>query len=176
MAEIVNLRTYRTRMVEQRGFGPWQKRFGETYDQKTILADLSDKTLYLLAQPGEEYSVAFYELIMGILGIGKALKFYYLDEKEQIMVMNSQLFLADQVRFEMMRRLGWLKSFPCDSYSLLEIVEDFDKVDALCKRKIPEIAAHHPNYPDLKEIVGMDREVLIRRMLPEALEAFKQRL
>ena len=61
---------------------------------------------------------------MGILGLGAAPKFNYLDREEQMMVVDIHLFLADQVRFEMMRRLGWLDNFTCERYRLLEMVQE----------------------------------------------------
>ncbi|OEU63419.1 MAG: hypothetical protein BBJ57_06665 [Desulfobacterales bacterium PC51MH44] len=176
MTKIVNLLAYRTKAVEQRGFGPWNKRFGESYCKETRLSDISDRTLYLLALPGEDSSVAFYEMIMGVLDLGGALKFYYLDKEKQMMVMDIHFFLVDQVRFEMMRRLGWLDSFNSEQYSLLEMVQDFDKVKVHCKVRPPELTESHPDYGAYRKLTSMDRETFIRRMLPTAIETFKDRL
>ncbi|UCE55751.1 MAG: hypothetical protein JSV31_09955, partial [Desulfobacterales bacterium] len=93
MTKIVNLQTYRNKALEQRSFGPWQKRFGETYGIQTMLSDLSDKTLYYLALPGDNSSNAFYEFIMGVLYLGPAPKFHYLENKDQLMVVDIHLFL-----------------------------------------------------------------------------------
>ena len=176
MADIVNLRTYRTNALEQRAFSPWHKRFGELHSQKTRLADLSDRTLYFLALPGEENAVAFYELIMGTLDLGSAVKFYYLESKQQMMVMDIHLFLADQVRFEMLQRLNWLTRYPCTQYSLLEMVQDFDKVKVACMEKSPELAESHPGFAAYNKLAGGDKEVFIRRMLPQALKTYKEKL
>jgi len=175
MAEIVDIRAYRNTVAEQKGFGPWRKRFGESYDQNTTLSDLSDTSLYFLATPGEEHALAFYELIMGILGTGEALKFYYLEKQEQMMVMDIHLFMADQVRFEMLRRLGWLDSFACENHALLEMVRNFDKVKIPCKSNPPKLAKSHPEYAAYKQLSRMDKDVFIRRMLPKSLEAFKKK-
>ncbi|MDH4010686.1 MAG: hypothetical protein OEU55_08220, partial [Desulfobacterales bacterium] len=99
MTKVVDLHHYRTKVIEQRAFGPWQKRFGETYDANTCLSDLSDKTLYFLAQPGEDSSMAYYEMIMGVLDFGPATKFNYLASEQQMRVVDIHLFLADQMRF-----------------------------------------------------------------------------
>ena len=176
MANIVNLRTYRTNALEQKAFGPWHKRFGERYSQKTRIVDLSDRTLYFLALPGEENAVAFYELIMGILDLGSAVKFYYLENKEQMMVMDIHLFLADQVRFEMLQRLNWLTSYPCSEPSLLEMVRDFDKVKAACMIKSPKLAESHSDFAAYSKLAEGDKEVFIRRMLPQALKIYKEKL
>ena len=176
MADIVNLRTYRTNALEQRAFSPWHKRFGELYSQKTRLSDLSDRTLYFLALPGEENALAFYEIIMGILDMGSAVKFYYLESQEQMMVMDIHLFLADQVRFEMLQRLKWLVSFPCERYSLVEMVQTYDNIIDLCRNNPPELAESHPDFSAYKKLTSGDKEVFIRRMLPQALETYKEKL
>ena len=176
MSKIVNIQAYRNKVLAQRSFGPWQKRFGEFYDLKTRLSDLSDKTIYYLAVPGDNSSVAFYELIMGILNLGAAPKFFYLANKEQLMVVDIHLFLADQVRFEMMRRLGWLWRFPSEQITLVDIVQKTGELKAKSKGNPPELAESHPEYGAYQKLTVGDKEVFIRRMLQEALEVFKKRL
>jgi len=85
MTKIVDLQSFRERALEQKSFGPWQKRFGESFGAHTRISDLSDKTLFSLAQPGETSTTAFYELIMGALDLGPAAKFYYLANDEQML-------------------------------------------------------------------------------------------
>jgi len=174
MTKVVDLQIYRTRAVEQRGFGPWQKRFAETFDSTTRLEDLSDSTLYFLAQPGEMSSIAYYEVIMGVLGLGPAAKFYYLNNSDQMRVVDLHLFLADQVRFEMMRRLKWITGFEGIKYSILEILQKFDTVKENCRANPPMLSASNSNYAEYSELTPGDKEVFIRRMLQEALEEFKK--
>ena len=176
MKKVVDLQTYRTRALEQRGFGPWQKRFEEFFDSTTRLVDLSNSTLYYLALPGESSSVAYYEFIMGILNLGAAPKFHYLDNRYQMMVVDIHLFLADQIRFEMIRRLGWIKNFEGMNYTLLEMVQDFEKVKTKCSAHPPDLVESNPDYMTYTQLTTGDKEVFIRRMLQEALEAFKKRL
>jgi len=174
MTKIVDLQTYRTRAIEQRSFGLWQKRFAETFDSTTRLEDLSDATLYFLAQPGELSSVAYYEIIMGVLDLGAATKFYYLNNSDQMRVVDLHLLLADQVRFEMMRRLKWITGFEGVKYSILEIVQQFDTVKKICRTNPPMLSASNSNYAEYSELTPGDKEVFIRRLLQEALEAFKK--
>jgi hypothetical protein len=176
MAKIVNYQAYRTQALTQRGFGPWHKRFGESYSEQTRLSDLSEKTIYLLSLPGETSATAFYELIMGILNFGKASKFYYLDKEEQMRVVDIHLFLADQSRFEIMRRMGWLDRFTSEKYSLIEMVQAFEKVSTFCTNNPPELAESHPDHITYKAMTLLDRETFIRRMIPQALETFKKRI
>jgi hypothetical protein len=176
MADIVNLKSYRTKAVQKRGLAPWEKRFGETFKEHTCFPDLSEKTIYALAVPGEGSNTAFYELIMGILNIGKPAKFYYLEKDEQLRVVDIHLFLADQVRFEMMRRLQWLNSNPCDTYALLDMVQDFDRLRELCRSAPPQLSPLHPEFKIYNALTEGDKESFVRRLLPKALEAFKLRL
>jgi len=176
MAKIINLQLYRTIALEKRIFGPWQKRFGETYGLKTQLSDLSNNVLYCLAQPGEQSSFAYYELIMGVLGFGTAANFHYLHNEKKMLVVDIHLFLADQVRFEMMWRLEWIKAFEGKKFSLIELVKDFEKIRAKYREKPPELEESNPDYHAYIQFTREDKEVFIRRMLQKALETFKERL
>lgn len=176
MTKVVNIQVYRAKIAEQRAFGPWQKRFGESYCFKTKLSELSDKTLFFLSQPGETSAIAYYDLIMGILNFGPATKFNYLPNKEQMRVVDIHLFLADQVRFEVMRRLKWLVNLPCEKDTLVEMVQNFDTIKTACKAKPPELSASHPDYRSYQSVTNGDKEVFIRRMLRDALETFEKRL
>jgi hypothetical protein len=176
MTKVVDLQKYRTKSVEQKGFGPWQKRFAETFDSATRLENLSDSTLYYLAQPGESSSVAYYEVIMGILGLGPAIKFHYLDNSEQMLVVDLHLFLADQIRFEMMRRLNWITGFEGTRYSILEMIQEFNRVKETSRVNPPQLAGSNSDYVEYDQLTTGDKEVFIRRMLQEALDAFKKRL
>jgi hypothetical protein len=176
MTKVVNIQSYRAKVLQQRTFGHWEKRFEESYSLKTRLSDLSDKTLYFLAQPGENSSIAYYELIMGILDFGPATKFNYLPNREQMRVVDIHLFLADQVRFEVMRRLKWLVHLPCEKYNLVEMVQDFHKIKPASKASPPQLAASHPYNISYQELTNGDKEVFIRQMLRDAIEAFKDLL
>ena len=176
MTKVVDLQTYRTKAVEQRGFGPWQKRFAEKFDSTTRLEDLSDTTLYFLAQPGELSSVAYYEVIMGVLDLGAATKFHYLDNSKQMLVVDLHLLLADQVRFELMRRLKWITSFEGMKYSILEMVQKFERVKENCRVNPPALSVLNSEYAEYIQLTTGDKEVFIRRLLQQALDAFKRRL
>jgi len=176
MEKIVNLQDYRTRTGEKRGFGPWRNRFGEAFGGVSRLSDLSNRTLYLLALPGEESTEAFYELIMGVLKLGPVAKFSYLEKADQVMVMDIHLFLADQVRFEMMCRLGWLERLPCGKYRIVEMVQSLEQSKSFCEENPPKLASSHPDYEIYRKLHHMDKEASIRRMLPDALEVFRENI
>lgn len=176
MNKIVDLQSVREKALEQRSFGPWRRRFGEAYGVASRVGDLSDRTVFYLAQPGENSASAFYELILGALDWGPAARFYYLSNDEQMRVVDIHLLLADQVRFELMRRLGWVKGFPGQGVSLLELVQQAERVKTQLREQPPELDESHPDHGAFQRLAPGDRAVFIRRLLREALEAFKKQL
>lgn len=176
MGKIVDLQSYRNRALEERAFAPWQKRFSETFGVNVYLSDLSDATLMALAQPGEDHAIAFYELVMAVLNLGEGVKFYYLNKGEQLQVVDIHLFLADQVRFELMRRLGWVERYPGLSAPLVELVADFEQHRAAAAQSPPTLAPGRPDYDQYQRLTERERESFVRRLLPQALEAFRLRL
>jgi hypothetical protein len=176
MTKIINLQLYRTVVLEKRIFGPWKRRFEETYGLETRLSDLSDNVLYYLAQPGESSSVAYYELIMGVFDFGAATNFYSLNNEDKMAVVDTHLFLADQVRFETMWRLKWIKEFEARKFGLIELVQDVENLRARCKENPPKLVKSNPEYHAYTRLTHGDKEVFIRQMLQKALEAFKKRL
>jgi hypothetical protein len=91
-------------------------------------------------------------------------------------VVDIHLFLADQVRFEVMRRLKWLIKLPCEKCNLIEMVQDIDKIKPESKENPPELSASHPDNVSYQQLATGDKEVFIRRMLRDAIEAFRDRL
>ncbi|MEJ5357188.1 MAG: hypothetical protein WHT06_00815 [Desulfobacterales bacterium] len=175
-SKVVDLAAFRRKTLAQKAFGPWRARFGEEYGVETRPADLSDRTLLFLATPGDESANAFYELILGALDLGPAPRFFYLDNEEQLRVVDIHLVLADLVRFELMRRIGWLKAVPASELPLVELIRRFEEQRAALRDRPPELAESHPGYEAYRSLPRGDREVFIRRLLREAIEVFRGRL
>jgi hypothetical protein len=173
MPKIVNLQDYKSKIIEEKSFGLWQKRFDDSFSHHSKLSELSNATIYTLACPGEESTEAFYEIIMGSLDLGAPLNFPYLENEQKMMVVDIHLFLADQTRFEMMRRLGWLSDLPHESNYIVEIVLDFKRIKIT--RETPQLNPSFPNNESYQHFNSKDREAVIRSLLPMALETFKSR-
>jgi hypothetical protein len=176
MAKIVDLQDYRRKTIVDKAFGPWLKRFGEACTDDSRLADLSDATLFRLARPGDESSLAFYEFIMGVLDLDQAGSFYDLENADRLRVVDIHLFLADQVRFEMMRRLGWIERFPCQGEQLLELVRQANRLKRQSRGNPPQLAVAHPEFHLFSDLTDLDKESFIRRLLPRALDAFNEKV
>ena len=93
-----------------------------------------------------------------------------------MLVVDIHLFLADQMRFEMMRRLEWIRTFEGGKYSLLDMVQEFKNIKTKCRKHPPVLAESNLDYATYTQLTIGDKEVFIRRMLQEALDAFKERL
>jgi hypothetical protein len=76
----------------------------------------------------------------------------------------------------MMRRLEWIRIFEGVKYTLLEMVQMFERVKENCRTNPPELSASNPGYTEYILLTAGDKEVFIRRMLQDALDAFNKRL
>lgn len=172
MAQIFDIKNLRENAARQKLFGLWERRFGQSYGMQTRLADLSDQTLYELASPGDDNAVPYYEFIMAVLDLGAAGQFHYLDDEVKMQVVDLHLFLADHVRFELMRRLGWVRRFVCENYTLVEMVRKSADLQSMYRGNPPELSRTHPRYNHYIRLISREKEVFIRQMLRDALEAF----
>ncbi len=173
MVEIIPLATYRQQSMLRVGFKRWRYRFDQTFDAHTGLADLTPNTLYQLSLPGGEAITDLYSLIIGFLGYGQEVAFDDLDSKAQTLVLDIHLFVSDQLRFEMMDRLGWLERFSGNRFSLLDIVRKFELVKQSCIRQPPALAKNHSGYETYCPLFDLDQQVFLRRLFPDAMTAFK---
>lgn len=174
MAKIIPLSEYKARSALEAGYRRWRPLFNETFEADTRLSDLSPKTLCWLAEPGDESATAIHALIIGFLGYGDAVTFYSLDSKVQSQVLDIFLFLSDQIRFEMMYRLGWLECFLSSQYSLFEMVTEFECIKKRCQDQPPSLSKDHIDYETYSKLFERDQQVFIRRMLTSTLQVFKQ--
>lgn len=172
MGEIIQLGQYKTERGVRASFQPWCHFFNEEFGACTRLRDLSAATLCRLAQPGETATALIYDLILGLLGFSREDTFETLGKASQMQVIDIHLFLSDQIRFEMMHRLGWLADLTAAHHPIADMVTKFDAMKLLCRQHPPVLAPTHPQYDAYISSVARDQQVLIRRLLPSALEAF----
>ena len=174
MAVILDLQQQRRHLLAKRGFETWTRRFSDSFDEETCLEDLSDTTLRTLIQSEEASSMLLYGLIMGFMGLGKGAKFFDLESRARMEVMDISLFLLDQLRFEVMRRLGWVEPSPFCLVPLLDLVERFSTVYSGMKNQTPDLLKSHPRYREYQEVFEGDRAVFVRKMIPDAIQAFQE--
>ena len=178
MAEVIDLERFRARVAADQGFRSWLGRFQEQFGPETRWEDLSPATLLYLASPGEENLYVFFDLIMGSRGLGGSLRFR-LDDLEyavKLKIMDTALALVDRVRFELMRRLGWVEGVPGGERPIIQLVQEAWSRQVEFAREIPRLAADHPDYQAYARLNHPDRGVFIRRLIPRAVDTFRERL
>ena len=173
MAKVIVMDDYRNLQALRAGFSQWHRRFNGHFNARTCLSDLGPSTLSRLAEPGDDSTAALYSLIMGFLGYGTDEAFESLDSRKQSNILDIELFMVDQIRFEMMYRLGWLDCFIGNRFPLFEMVVGFERIKLACQNRPPQLAKVHPGYETYRLLIDSDKQVFIRRMLPLALETFK---
>jgi len=175
VAEIINLSRFRSKIAADQGFRSWLARFQEQFGPDTRLQDLSPSTLLYLATPGEENLFVFFDLVMGAQGLGGSVRFQLddLDNDLKMMIMDTAFALVDRVRFEVMRRLGWLAAMPEAEEPIIELVRQAWRLGAGVGQEPPTLSPEHPDYPAYARLQGMDRMVFLRRLIPRAVSSFR---
>ena len=154
----------------KKGYRNWRGKFGEVFSLETRLSALSTKTLAFLAQGGEESAFYLNDLIMNLLGLGSGFQFDELRSEEKIGVVDRYLFLLDRIRFEFMKRLGWLEGYPGEEFALVELIVRFEQIGSSLQAKTPALSRKHPAYDRFCQMGRFEREELIRRLIPKALQ------
>jgi hypothetical protein len=169
MASIVNLEQARLAKAARRGFRNWINRLGEDCSLETHLGDISTKTLAMLAEEKDESSFYLFDLIMNLQNLGSGFDFHDLGSKEKLAVMERSLFLLDRIRFEYMKRLEWLESYPGEEFSLVELVTQYEEAAPRLQAQTPNLRRGHPDFARYRAMNALQKETLIRELIPKAL-------
>ncbi|MEJ5330039.1 MAG: hypothetical protein WHT07_07790 [Desulfobaccales bacterium] len=178
MAELVDLERFRRKLMADKGFSSWLKRFQEQFGPETRLQDLSPATLLYLASPGEDNLYALFDLVMGAMGLGGSVRFR-LDDLEagtKLRIMDTAFALVDRLRFEVMRRLGWVAALPEEDTPLIALVQEAWRRGDDFARSLPELSPSHPDFPAYAKLTHLDRRVFLRRLIPKAVAAYRQQV
>jgi hypothetical protein len=90
-------------------------------------------------------------------------------------VMDIALFMLDQLRFEALNRLGWIEDYPTLHIPLVELVEKFADRFAAIQHETPALSPQHPAFKTYQETYEGDRGRFIRKLIPDMIQAFKER-
>jgi hypothetical protein len=178
VAEVIDLERFRAKVAADQGFRTWLSRFQEQFGPETRLRDLSPQTLLYLATPGEENLYVFFDLVMGARRLGGSARFRLddLDGEAKLKIMDTAFALVDRVRFEVMRRLGWVESVPGPDTPLIQLVQEAWRRESGFAREVPQLSPQHRDYESYLKLNPMDRAVFIRRLIPKAVGAFRDQL
>jgi hypothetical protein len=175
MAIVVQLDEFKRRRRLQAASAVWRRNFPEELSTHTRLRDLEPATLIGLAGPGDDSAAVLNTLIIAFLGWDRETA-EGLEKSTQTAILDIYLFLADQIRFEIMVRLGWLKGGREGDRSLFEMVTEFESAKSESLRRPPQLASTHPRFREYQALFERDQQVFIRRLVPMALEVFKNAL
>ncbi|MHB8069454.1 MAG: hypothetical protein ACYDIC_16300 [Desulfobaccales bacterium] len=175
MAEVIDLECFRRKLAADQAFRTWLARFKEQFGPETRLQDLSPHTLLYLASPGEDNLYVYFDLIMGAQGLGGSVRFRLddLDYTVKLKIMDTAFALVDRVRFEVMRRLGWVDTVPGMETPLIELVQQAWRKGSAFARELPHLSIRHPEYEGYLKLHPMDQAVFLRRLIPRAVSQFR---
>jgi hypothetical protein len=170
MSQVIDLKEGRLLLAVKRGYRNWTSRFKEDFGPDTRLCHISFKALSYLAQGRDEGAFYLYDLIMNLKDLGSGFEFNALDPKNKMAVMDLHLFLLDRIRFECMKRLGWLEGYPGEGFTLVELIMQFDELAPGLQAEIPLLSQDHPDYPRFFAVNAFDKEGVIRKLIPRLMK------
>ncbi|MBW1711011.1 MAG: hypothetical protein JRG97_14785 [Deltaproteobacteria bacterium] len=176
MSKVVELKEYTLDRAFRRGLPRWQTHFKEDLKRQTRLIDLSDQTLLTLANLQGSSSFILQDLIMGFHGYGTGVKFQYLDAKSKMEVLDIYFYIADQIRWECMRRLGWVEGFAGEEYSVAELIFNYKDIKSTFSPRYPQLTESHPNYEEFIKNRQFEGEAIVRRLIPVALAFLEKKV
>ncbi len=169
MTEVVNLDDARLELKIKKGFKNWMSRFDGDFGISTRISDFKNRDLAFFADGDKESAFYVYGLIININYSGSGLLFDELAPLDKIAVIDIQLFLLDRIRYEYMKRLGWIDCYPGEEYTLAELILDFNDLAPGIQATPPELSNSHPDYPEYMKKNIYEKEETIRKLVPEAL-------
>lgn len=173
--EVIDLKKARQELAAKRGYRNWVTRFKEVFDLKTKPSDISSETLSHLAKGKGENAFCLYDLIMNLLELGSGFELNELDSEDKMAVIDRYLLLLDIVRFECMKRAGWLESYPGENHALTEVIIDFMKLGPSLQARLPELSQDHADYKLFLEMNTFEKTEFIRKLVPEILKEIEQK-
>jgi hypothetical protein len=170
MTGIVDIKEVRMNMAVRRGYRNWKSQFQENFGRETRLCDISTKTLAQLALGKDKSTFFLFDIIMNLQSLGSGFEFSELKPQEKMSVMDQYLFLLDRIRFEYMKRLGWLEAYPGEEFALVDLVLRFEELVPRFQTATPLLSRDHAAYPEFRDMSAFEREELIRKLIPKALK------
>jgi hypothetical protein len=170
---VIELDKVRLDIAVRKGYRNWKSQFKEDFGPDTKPSDLSTKTLGLLARGKDMSTFYFFDLIMNLENLGSGFEFDDLAPKDKMAVMDRYLFLLDRIRFEYMKRLGWLQTYPGETFSLVELVIRFDELAPPLQADRPLLRKDHEAYEAFSRMNDFEREEFIRKLIAKVLKGIQ---
>ncbi len=175
MGEVIALDEKRRRMRARRAFHLWERRFQSIFHERTSVRDLSDAVLSVLIQPGEQSTRLLQSVVVNLLTGEENADLEKLTPAQKIAAIDLTLFLVDQIRFECMRRLGWVEPDPRLEMPIVDLLDQVAKGDIPGTPSTPPILSTHPLYAEYQKTFVGDQGAFVRKLIPRAIEEFVRR-
>jgi len=169
MGEIIDLKDAALELKIKKAYRNWNSRFNTQYHLGTKAQDIGNEALKFLIQGKGEGLFYIYDLIMHIEGLGSGAHFYELPPEQKMRVIDRFLLILDILRFEYMKRLGWIKDYPGQEYTLVDLILSYEQLAPSLRAQIPSLSRNHPLYQKFCLLNYKEKEILIRKLIPKAL-------
>ena len=170
MTGVIEIEKARLNMAARKGYRNWKSQFNEDFGPDTKASDLSTKTLALLARGKEKSTFYLFDLIMNLETLGSGFEFDDLRSSAKMAVMDRYLFLLDRIRFEYLKRLGWVARYPGDTFSLVDLVIRFDELASRLQAEKPQLSKDHDAHEAFARMNDLEKEEFIRKLIAKALK------
>lgn len=174
MADIIDFAHYVERQRGGQALHRLLRRLGSDLGDLSRIRDLPDEVLLKMAEGGIEGSAILDEIILAAHGLG-ATHLRELPPAARMRFLDVSLFLIDQLRFEIMVRIGWINPLPSRDIPLTELIRS--EGEALRRlRATPSLKEGHPHHYRFQALLDLEKEAFLRKQIPQALERFRRRL
>ena len=170
MTEVLQIEKARLELATRRGFRNWKSEFREDFSGSTRLSDISERTLCQLALGKDKSTFYLFDLIMNLRNLKSGFEFSGLGPQDKMSVMDQYLFLLDRIRFEYMKRAGWLEAYPGEELPVVDLVVQYEQLGQRLQRATPLLSRNHAAYPEFRKMNAFEREEFIRKLIPKALK------
>ncbi len=174
MTAVINLDEVRRRKLTRRATDPWRRRFGREFEPGFTAADVPDEVLAVLIAGDAAGNLALNEFILSARGFAPGRDVESLDRAEKMVVLEAFLLLIDLFRFEAMHRLQWVDDFDERRRPVLDFVLG-SRPSGFSALTPPAVLATHPDYPAWLATGDLERPAFLRKTIPTAIIAFRQR-
>ena len=175
MATIIKLDHFKRQQIGKNCFKYLNAKFRESYNDTTTVADLSDSVLLFLANPDEKSTTLIYQLIQFVLFPKGSNPSHPPDKKAEIDLMDIHLYLVDKIRFEIMRRLDWIESYPGSGATIIDLIIEYEKTRYDHFKTPPQLSKSHKSYDDFINLTDREKETFVRRFFLDAMVVFSNR-
>lgn len=174
---LSSLSDYRRRKAARRAFREWNRLFepAQRIEENTRWADLPDRAVLFLCEELPEHRFTVYDLLMGASGLGSGYEFESLPSPKLLPLLDCYFVTMDRIRFECMRRLGWVEDpLPGAQIPIIELVLRDLKASAPFTLKNPKMTPRHPGFGKVRGENDPDYGRFLRMHVPDAIKEFRK--